>query len=237
MKSIKVILAIALAAVWVFGLRCSNKKTEEIKEVKDVDGNSYAVVKIGDQWWMAQNIQVTHYRNGDPIRYVPDSTEWGGLLEGAYCAYNNDKEYVSTYGYLYNWYAVIDPRGFAPEGWHVPSDADWKRLERNLGMSRSQADSIEWRGTAEGGKLKATGTWYWENYNTGATNESGFSALPGGLRDFYGQYYSLGSLTYYWTSTQSRDYGAWYRHLYRGNANIQRSRYPEYYGLSVRCIK
>ena len=152
----------------------------ETGTVTDIDGNTYQTVKIGDQWWMAENLKVTCYRNGDAIPNITDGTTWASLSTGAYCEYNNDINNVATYGRLYNWYAVTDSRNIAPAGWHVPSDAEWKQLEMYLGMSQSEADATGWRGTDEGGKLKEVGTMHWNSPNTGATNESGFTALPGG---------------------------------------------------------
>jgi uncharacterized protein (TIGR02145 family) len=124
--------------------------------VIDIDGNTYQAIKIGDQWWMAENLKVTHYRNGDPIPNVTDSTEWSNLATEAYCVYENDESIAETYGYLYNWYVVNDSRNIAPEGWHVPTDEEWKELEMFLGMSQSEANGTGWRGTDEGGKLKET---------------------------------------------------------------------------------
>lgn len=137
--------------------------------VTDYDGNVYQTVLIGDQCWMMENLKVTHYRNGDPIPHVTDGVTWGNLTSGAYCNYNNDEGNVATYGRLYNWYAVDDSRNIAPAGWHVPSDAEWQTLVDYLG-----GDAVA------GGKMKEAGTTHWASPNTGATNESGFTALPGG---------------------------------------------------------
>ena len=109
---------------------------------------------------------------------------------------------VATYGRLYNWYAVADSRNIAPTGWHVPSDAEWKQLEMYLGMSQSEADGLAVRGTTEGGKMKEAGTTHWLNPNTGATNESGFSGLPGGYRGYNGSYYGIGGIADFWSSTE-----------------------------------
>jgi uncharacterized protein (TIGR02145 family) len=106
--------------------------------VTDYDGNVYQIVLIGGQCWMMENLKVTHYRNGDPIPHVPNIGEWYGLSSGAYCDYNNDPGNVETYGRLYNWYAVDDSRNIAPEGWHVPTDDEWKQLEMYLGMSQAE---------------------------------------------------------------------------------------------------
>ena len=102
--------------------------------VTDYDGNVYQTVLIGDQCWMMENLKVTHYRNGDPIPHVTDGEIWSGLTSGAYCHYDNDEGNVSTYGRLYNWYAVEDSRNIAPDGWHVPTDTEWKQQEMYLGI-------------------------------------------------------------------------------------------------------
>ena len=187
---------------------------------------------------MAENLKVTHYRDGDPIPNVIDNTEWFNLTTGAYCNYNNDAGYVSTYGRLYNWYAVDDSHNIAPEGWHVPSDEERKQLEMYLGMSQSEADYTGWRGTDEGGKIKESGTTHWNSPNIGATNESGFTALPGGHREYIGDYSHIGTNAFFWSSTEFSTNNAWYRYLdynysevYRGHSYLKR------YGFSVRCIK
>ena len=106
----------------------------------DIDGNVYKIIKIGDQWWMAENLKVTRYRNGDQIPNIENASEWSALLTGAYCVYENKVSLADTFGYLYNWYAIDDSRNIAPAGWHVPTDEEWKQLEMYLGMSRLDAD-------------------------------------------------------------------------------------------------
>ncbi|MCK5149268.1 Ig-like domain-containing protein [bacterium] len=207
--------------------------------VTDIDGNVYRTVKIGNQWWMAENLKVTHYRNGHEIPTVTDDTNWLNLRISACCAYNNDERYVTTYGRLYNWYAVDDSRNIAPEGWHVPTDEDWKELEIHLGMSQSDADSLKWRGTIVGGKLKEMGITHWHTPNEGATNESGFSALPGGYRLGYsGSFHDLGGRAIFWTSTEHSNNYTWRRCLEYDNSGIYRG-YNGYKrsGYSVRLIR
>jgi uncharacterized protein (TIGR02145 family) len=143
--------------------------------ITDVDGNIYRIVKIGHQWWMAENLRVIHYCNGDP-------NATGSNDDARYFNYDNDEYNVATYGRLYYFYAVYDERQIAPAGWRVPDDMDWMQLEMYLGMSQSEAFAERWRGTVEGGKLKEAGTLHWRNPNEGATNLSGFSALPAGYR-------------------------------------------------------
>jgi uncharacterized protein (TIGR02145 family) len=206
--------------------------------VFDIDGNEYQTVIIGDQIWMAENLKVTHYRNGDVISHLTDNNSWGGTSNGAYCAYNNNEDNVDTYGRLYNWYAVDDSRNIAPEGWHIPSDNEWKQLEIYLGMDPDEADlAEEWRGTDEGGKLKDTN--YWESPNTGATNESGFTALPAGYRGDEGAsiFGAKGYFSLFWASTSSTNYHSWSRRLHYDHSDIRRPVHYNRDGYSIRCVK
>ncbi|MBN2001545.1 fibrobacter succinogenes major paralogous domain-containing protein [candidate division KSB1 bacterium] len=205
--------------------------------VIDIDGNVYQTVKIGDQCWMAENLKVTHYSNGDSIPNVINDSEWSNLSTGAYCNYNNDENNVTSYGRLYNWFAVDDSRNIAPAGWHVPSDAEWKELEMYLGMSQSDADGSYYRGTDEGGKLKETGTTHWISPNTGATNESGFSALPGGYRGDDGSYSYIGCFEYFWFISETNSTEAWYRELLYNYSEIYRGMVYKVDGYSIRCVK
>ena len=202
----------------------------------DIDSNLYYTAKIGDQWWMIENLKVTHYRNGDPIPNVTASSEWTSLSTGAYCDYGNSPSNTATYGRLYNRHAIADNRNLAPAGWHVPTDVEWKQLEIYLGMSQAEADADSWRGTDEGGKLKESGTTHWLSPNTGATNESGFSALPSGYRNSYGTDLQMSYYSYFWSSTEISS-GAWSRRMYGGSSQITRSIYGNQYGLSVRCVR
>jgi uncharacterized protein (TIGR02145 family) len=211
--------------------------TTETSTVTDIDGNVYQTVKIGTQWWMAENLKVTHYRNGEAIPNVTDSTEWESLATGAWCSYNNEAGNIATYGLLYNWYTVDDNRNIAPDGWHVPTDEEWKMLEIHLGMSQSEADTTDWRGTDEGGKLKEDGTTHWNNPNTGATNESGFLALPGGYCVITGTFANIGDLAYFWPSTENISNRAWHRVLGYNNSVVYRETSYKRHGFSVRCVR
>ena len=182
------------------------------RAVTDIDDNVYQAVKIGKQWWTAENLQVIHYRNGDAIPEITNNSEWIGLSTGARCAYDNDVSNVSTYGYLYNWYAVDDSRNIAPAGWHVPTHEEWQALVDYLGGKRF------------GGKLKETGTTHWHSPNVGATNESGFSALPAGLRVSH-------------SGAFDRSDSAWGRFMYHGSLYIFRSLTNKNEGFSVRLIR
>lgn len=214
----------------------------ETGTVSDIDGNLYRTVKIGEQWWMAENLKTTRYANGDSITHVTDQAEWSnpGSGSGAWCVYNNQDSLKETYGLLYNWYAVDDSRNIAPIGWHIPTDEEWKELEMYLGMSRSEADASGLRGTRgtdEGGKLKAMGTDYWNSPNLGATNSSGFSALPGGYLKLYGPFQGMNSYSYFWSATGENTDLAWYRVLEYDASHITRSYSYKVQGFSVRCVK
>ena len=226
--------------VWDFytdnpGITGNNFKVRVIAEdylitgtVTDYDGNVYQTVKIGDQWWMAENLNVTHYSNGDPIPYITVNAEWANLTTGAYCYYDNNSIYAADYGALYNWYAVNDSRNIAPTGWHVPTSNEWLILINYLG-----GDDVA------GGKLKETGTTFWNSPNTGANNESGFNARPGGLHQDNGYFgYNIGLNAFFW-STQKATYDwAWYRKMSYDEAAVQRlSIYPQSGGMSIRCVK
>ena len=205
--------------------------------VTDIDGNVYQTVQIGDQLWMKENLKVTHYNNGDEIPTGYSNDDWANLSTGAYAVYDDNESNADTYGYLYNWYAV-ETGNLAPEGWHVPTDDEIKELEMYLGMSQEEADSWGWRGTDEGGKLKEAGTEHWASPNTGATNESGFTAFPGGSR-FYndGIYQNMGGLGYFWSSSEDDSNYAWTRLLSYNFPGIHRGNYNKRSGFSVRCVK
>jgi uncharacterized protein (TIGR02145 family) len=187
---------------------------------------------------MTTNLNVTHYRNGDSIPEVRDGAVWMSLTTGAWCYYNNDPSTGSVYGKLYNWYAVNDSRGLAPSGWHIPSDTEWKTLEKCLGMTQAEADNTGWRGTNEGGKLKETGTSHWKSPNTGATNESDFTTLPAGWRNYgNGSFYYLGDGSQFWTATANATLNAWHRQLIYNNSQILRNYIEKGHGFSVRCVR
>lgn len=193
------------------------------------DGNPYKTVKIGDQEWMAENLNTSQYRNGDKIPEAKTDAEWqayGKQGTGAWCYYDNDPANGKKYGKLYNWYAVNDPRGLAPEGWHVPSDAGWQTLIDYLGGL--------W---VAGGKMKERGTVHWSSTNTGATNESGFSALPGGYCHKSGKYKFVGMTTDFWSSTESGTRLAPHRYLYSSSSEAVRLNHSKHSGFSVRCVR
>jgi len=218
-----------LTAFFLLGFLSYEKDSTSSKDnetVTDIDGNVYNTVTIGDQVWMAENLKVTHYCNGDAIPKVIGDSDWENLASGAYCINDNNDSNAVTYGFLYNWYAVDDSRDIVPEGWHVPTDEEWQTLVDYLGGS----------GVA-GGKLKETGTTHWNSPNGGATNESGFSALPGGYRHHNGRYTNMGYNARFWSSTEHDNYDAWNRLLNSYNSGVYRFSNYLHYGFSVRCVR
>jgi len=195
-------------------------------KVKDIDGNIYGTVTIGTQTWMVENLKTTSYNDGTTIPLVTDNTVWSNSTTPAYCWYNNDEAtYGNTYGALYNWY-VVETGNVCPTGWHVPTDAEWTILTDYLGGT-----------SVAGGKLKDTGTTHWTSPNTGATNETGFTALPGGCRGSGGSFDDVGRFGYWWSSTEISSTNAWFRVVNYLFATIVRSNYNKEFGFSVRCLR
>ena len=191
-----------------------------------MESKSQVTVKIGTQKWTTKNLEVTKYRNGDEIPYVEDATEWAKLTTGAWCYYQNKTSNGTIYGKLYNLFAVMDKRGLAPQGFHIPTDAEWTILIDFLGGT-----------DIAGGKLKEKGIVHWKSPNTGATNSSGFTALPGGYRYSGGNFGFLGNYAMFWSSSEggSKILG-WNRFLYSNDTVIGRFDDFERSGMSVRCI-
>ena len=206
--------------------------------VKDIDGNSYSsIVTICSQTWANKNLSVGRYRNGDLIPQVTDSTQWAVLKTGAWCWYDNDSVKYWQYGKLYNWYAVNDPRGLAPIGWHVPSDEEWNKLVKciypyaNTGCYNcSQSSTV-------GGVMKEAGTSHWKTPNTGASNNSGITCLPGGYRSLAGEFINLGYNGLWWCSSESDADAAWDRFLYYKSAEVIRQDHHKGVGQSVLFVR
>ena len=226
--------------VWDFGAEHSNIYSNQIivritaDEANtisgfcvDIDGNEYATVIIGNQVWMSENLKVTKYRDGTAIPTGLSNSEWENTTSGAYAVYDNNETHADTYGYLYNWYAVDDSRNIAPDGWHVPTDDEWTTLTDYLGGT-----------SVAGGKMKETGTSHWNSPNTGATNESGFTAFPGGYRNNNnGNYNNIGSNGYFWSSSENNSNNAWKRKLNYNNSEVNRNNNNKKNGFSVRCVR
>ena len=197
-----------------------------LTKIKDVDGNLYAAVKIGDQIWMKENLRTTRYNDNTDIPLVVDGSSWIALNTPGFCWYDNDdakNKYV--YGALYNWYTVNTGK-LCPAGWHVPSDEEWTILTTYLG-----GESVA------GGKLKESGTTHWSSPNAGAINSSDFAALPGGNRDSDGTFYSVGYYGHWWSTTEFVGATVWLRGLYYDFNSLGRVYYAKKDAYSVRCIK
>jgi uncharacterized protein (TIGR02145 family) len=191
----------------------------------DADNNNYPVVTIGTQTWMAENLKTTKFRDGSSIPLIVSNAEWSNLSTAGYCWYNNDQTtYKPRFGALYNWY-VIKAGEICPSGWHLPTNDEWTTLTTFLGGE-----------DVAGGKLKDTGTALWLGPNSGATNETGFTALPGDARYLDGTFKFFGSYTHWWSSTEFDTNNSWLRYLmndWEGVANINADKN---YGLSIRCL-
>ena len=206
----------------------SCKKEDE--NITDADGNVYTSVTIGTQVWMVENLKTIRYRNGDLIgTTTPATLDISTEATPKYqWAYDGNESNVATYGRLYTWYAVTNSRKVCPTGWHVPSDVEWITLTTYLG-----GDSVA------GGKLKETGIIHWLSPNMGATNETGFSALPSGARGVGGSFYHIGDTGSWWSSTEYSTTVAFNRTIYYATSYVYRSSYLDYKkcGFSVRCLK
>ncbi len=200
--------------------------TQDYGMVKDIEGNEYNTITIGTQIWMAKNLGTTRYNDGKAIPLVTAPAAWAGLSAPAYCWYKNDEAtYKDFYGALYNGYAVNTGK-LCPEGWHVPTDIEWNVLTAYLGGEE-----------IAGGKLKEAGTSRWVRPNSGATNKSNFTGLPGGLRYSDGEYHDFGFSGYWWSSTQYSASRAFFRFLYHQDSCIFRFDNVKQNGFSVRCLK
>ncbi|MBD3183160.1 hypothetical protein GF312_12770, partial [Candidatus Poribacteria bacterium] len=216
------------------------------------DNTAYPIVKIGNQWWMAENLRAVQYTDGTPLT---DGTSYGDISNNDttrfYFWYDNDSSNnAQTYGALYTWAAAMNGddssnaipsgvQGVCPTGWHLPSDKEWQELEVSLGMPVDTVESYDWRGIDAGGKLKEQGFEHWLEPNTGATNESGFTALPAGNRNSYGAFGGLGGSTYYWSTTiyTLTPTLAWRRYLDNNYSSINRGFAETTRAYSIRCVK
>jgi uncharacterized protein (TIGR02145 family) len=197
--------------------------------VTDIDGNVYKTILIGTQTWMAENLKTTKYANGDLIgTTTPDTLDISGESAPKYqWAYDGNESIVALYGRLYTWYAITDTRNVCPTGWHVPSNEEWDTLGYLVGW--------------DAGKLKETGTFHWQSPNDGATNETGFTALPGGFRYYSGSYLLNRSAGYWESSTEYFDYTgnrAYNIDIYNNDSTIyNKEEFNKRQGCSVRCLK
>ena len=190
----------------------------------DADNNNYSIVQIGTQLWMAENLNTAHFSNGFQIPYVMDDTQWSDLTSSAYADYNNSVNISSVYGRLYNWYAV-NTGNLCPADWHVPSESEWLTLMNFTGGVN-----------LTGGALKES-CYYWDAPNIGATNETGFTALPGGARNVLGPYTDIDGYGYWWTSTPTGSYSAQVWDMRYNTSSVNYDGGSKNYGFSVRCLK
>jgi len=187
---------------------------------------SSTTVSVCNETWMIKNLDVSTYSNGDPIPQVTDSAQWVNLTTGAWCYYMNDAANGPVYGKLYNWYAVNDPRGLAPAGYHVATHDEWNSLVACLG-----GDSLA------GGKIKETGFAHWLSPNTDATNSSGLKGLPAGLRDFDGEFIAMSSYGAWWSATEVDNTYSWAHNVYYNDGVHLGFEDLKILGYSVRCVK
>jgi uncharacterized protein (TIGR02145 family) len=198
--------------------------------VADIDGNIYNTVIIGEQVWMAENLKTTKYSDGTNILMVTDSISWSVTGLPAYCWYSNTSLYKDIFGALYNWQAVNTGK-LAPEGWHVPTEEEWTDLTDFLGGERIAGGKMKDPGTI------SIGTGYWFTPNSGATNQSGFTAFGGGTRELDGAFNYLFSYGLWWTSTGDDQGFASYRQLSYNYTDVLKGFLKQQYGMSVRCVK
>ena len=200
-------------------------------------------ITIGNQVWMVSNLNVGTFQNGDSIKEAKTEKDWKAARKNkqpAWCWYNNDSSYGKKFGRQYNWYSVVDSRGLCPLGWHVPSKHDWLLLVRNLGL---ESDTFGLESSSDvGGKLKEVGiieagTGLWNHPNTGATNSSGFSGLPGGTSSSNGPYGIIGEVGYWWSTTERASASAWYFGLFYTTEKAFWNTAWKPNGFSVRCLK
>lgn len=243
MKKSKTVIAGLLIITFIFIVSCQRKTTEPMDNditVTDIDGNVYQTVQIGNQLWMAENLKVTHFRNGDAIPHIINDDEWVNTSDGAYCFYNNASSNAEIYGNFYNWFAVDDIRGLAPEGWHIPTDDEIKELEIAIGMSETEANNEGGRGTNEGSKLAGRDD-LWKNSSLEENSEfstSGFNFLPSGYRQSScGSCFDIGYTSFFWSSSESNNNAAWWRKLFYQSTNVDRNSVNKNFGFSIRCIR
>lgn len=230
-------IILLICAVIIFS-GCGKKSPPEVVRetgtVTDVQGNTYTTVKIGDQWWMSENLKVKVYNDSSAIievkSTVPDSV-WANKNTGAFC------ELDKRYGLHYNWYAINNSKKIAPAGWHIPSDTEWRMLEIELGMEEEESFKISWRGKEESEKLIPESSTGWPKNIVYGTNESGFSALPGGCRLFNGTRGEVTTAAYWWSLAEKNNSTAWYRTISTEHKEIFRYYVDKNYGLNIRCVK
>jgi uncharacterized protein (TIGR02145 family) len=222
-KVIRYYSLFTMGMVFIHTISC--KKEDDNNTITDIDGNVYTSVTLGTQEWMVDNLKTTSYNDGTAIPLVTSDIEWSNLKTPGYCWYNNALTYKNIYGALYNWYTVNTGK-LCPTGWHVPSDDEWKTLGEFLGG-----------GDVAGGKLKEAGFTHWRSPNTSATNETGFTALPGGSRYGNGSFYMLGLYGFWWTTSEGETGGAYSRGMDDDEQDLSKHTGGKGVGASVRCVR
>jgi uncharacterized protein (TIGR02145 family) len=228
-------LLVIAAMLFILTNSCKKDKDKDITNnsptniVTDIDGNIYHKVTIGQQVWLVENLKVTKFQDGSTIANVIGSAEWSVLATPAWCYYTNDQQYDNPYGKLYNGFAIIDKRKICPKGWHVPSDVEWTTL-------------VNFLEPLAGGSLKESGTTHWQSPNEGATNLSGFTALPGGYRAGIGEFpyvgiANLGYIGLWWSSTDYDTDNLWIRTMSNTGTSVYSQDGFIKAGLSCRCIE
>jgi uncharacterized protein (TIGR02145 family) len=240
--SFNLLIAFALVSLLLAASACKKQNTAEIilpqyDSIVDIDKNIYKIVKIGNQWWMAENLRVKTYNDSTPIVNASSDEAWKIASAGAYCLYKNDD---NAPGLLYNWYAVSNSKGIAPKGWHVATESDWQQLENYLGMSTVESNTIGWRGNDIANKLKAYGKSKWlADEAHWPTNQSGFNAEAGSCRRNNANWGDpgLSQTGFWWTATADVGNKAFYRYMDYQNNHVFRHSELNYCGMSIRCVK
>jgi uncharacterized protein (TIGR02145 family) len=200
--------------------------------VTDIDGNVYKTITINGREWMAENLNVGRFRNGDQVFITAENDLWAGtILTPLSCYYQNEIANACPYGRIYNFYAVTDSRGLCPTGWHVPDNYEWSLIDDALGGSSVSGGNMKTEGTVEAGN----GLWYAPN--TGATNLSGFSAVPGGYRSQYGGFTQKGYGAYYWSGQSAGSNDGWFHQFLYNSSGPSGNIFDGRFGTSVRCIR
>jgi len=225
MKNAKNIRGLIFILVVMVFARINIASAQTVSTLQDQDGNIYKTIRIGNQVWMAENLRTTKYIDGTPIPIVSDKSAWIALSTPAYCWYNNDTIYRNKFGALYNGYAINSEK-LCPSGWHISTDAEWTAMIELLGGEN-----------VAGGKMKEAGLKNWMSPNTGATNESGFTSLPGGTRYGNGLFFSVNSAGSWWCLNKSNSLNGWYRSMNYASKTVTRNFIDLTNGFSVRCVK
>jgi uncharacterized protein (TIGR02145 family) len=239
-------LQIALATIFVvlssdFSVNAQTNNTNSTESVpsivKDIDGNVYHTVVIGKQVWLQENLRTKKYRNGKSIAKNITKAQWSTDKSGACAVYDNDSIKENAFGLLYNWYAIANPAGLCPVGWHVPKDSEWNTMVNYLDEYADTTELKRVQSEIAGGELKEIGYAHWTTPNTGATGTSNFLGYAGGNKSIDGKCNDVGAYGYWWTATASSAAEAYGRLLSYFNGNIDRFKTSKNLGFSVRCLK